>query len=222
MAKQRRSRSRPPARKNTTPARSTKIGRATKSAGARPGVASPAKRTTYLEAVAVYQQGLQALQRHDYGAAARLFNSVLDQYPEEKELHERVRLYLKVCERQLGPVDATPKTVEERVYAATVAINKGAYDEAIRQLERVESDDPSNDHAQYMLAVAHTLKGKLGQAFPHLERAVGLNPENRALARRDQDLAALWEDEACRAVLQAPASPRRDRRMPARARSGTR
>ena len=222
MAKQRRSRSRPSARKNAPPSRPQKVGQATKRVAARPDVPVPAKRTTYLEAVAVYQQGLQALQRHDYGAAARLLNTVLDQYPEEKELHERVRLSLKVCERQLGPVDATPKTVEERVYAATVAINKGAYDEGIRQLERVESDDPDNDHAQYMLAVAHTLRGNLGQALPHLERAVGLNPENRSLARRDQDLASLWDDEAFRAVLHSPPTTRRDRRMPARSRSTSR
>lgn len=222
MAKKRRSRSRPSARKNAAPSRSPRIGQATKRIAAQPDVPLPAKRTTYLEAVAVYQQGLQALQRHDYGAAARLFTTVLDQYPEEKELHERVRLYLKICERQLGPVDATPKTLEERVYAATVAINKGAFDEGIRQLERVESDDPDNDHAQYMLAVAHTLRGNLGKALPHLERAVGLNPENRALARRDQDLAPLWDDEAFRAVLHSPPQPRRDRRVPSRSRSTAR
>jgi tetratricopeptide (TPR) repeat protein len=176
-----------------------------------------------VEAVGVYQQGLEALQRHDYSNAARLFNSVLDQYPEEKELHERVRLYLKICERQLGPADSTPRTIEERVYAATVAINKGAYDEALAQLARAERDDPGNDHAQYMLAVVHTLRGKVAEAIAHLQRAIALNSENRALARRDQDLAPLWEQDAFRSIFQTqiPTAPRRDRRVSARPRNSS-
>src|SRR5262249_16200722 len=55
---------------------------------------APQRRSTYFEAVALYERGLEALQRHDYSGAASLFESVLRQYPEEKELHERVRLYL--------------------------------------------------------------------------------------------------------------------------------
>src|SRR6267378_1976319 len=51
-------------------------------------------RPTYVEAVAIYEKGIEALQRHDYNHALELLQSVLRQYPEEKELHERVRLYL--------------------------------------------------------------------------------------------------------------------------------
>src|SRR5438128_928981 len=56
-------------------------------------------RPTYVEAVAIYEKGIEALQRHDYNHALELLQSVLRQYPEEKELHERVRLYLNICER---------------------------------------------------------------------------------------------------------------------------
>src|ERR1700682_6322515 len=60
----------------------------------------PQRRATYYEALALYERGLATLQRHDYGGAATLFESVLRQYPDEKELHERVRLYLSICRRQ--------------------------------------------------------------------------------------------------------------------------
>src|SRR5919198_1453422 len=89
---------------------------------------SPQRRSTYFEAVALYERGLEALQRHDYQAAANLFESVLRQYPEEKELHERVRLYLNICQRQATPREASPQTLDERLYAATLAINGGLYD----------------------------------------------------------------------------------------------
>src|SRR3954468_21463732 len=59
------------------------------------------RRSTYIEAVALYEQGLEKLQSHDYHGAAALFESVLVQYSEEKDLHERVKLYLNVCQRQI-------------------------------------------------------------------------------------------------------------------------
>src|ERR1700722_19241442 len=144
---------------------------------------APQRRSTYIEAVALYERGLDQLQRHDYKSAIELFQSVLRQYPEEKELHERVRLYLNICQRQATRQDPSPQTIGERLFASTIAVNGGNYDEAISQLRLVRDEDPDNDHALYMLAVAHAQRGEHAEAIAHLERAIAMNPENRALAR---------------------------------------
>jgi tetratricopeptide (TPR) repeat protein len=177
---------------------------------------TPQRRTTYFEAVAVYERGVEALQRHDYAAAQQLLESVLRQYPEEKELHERVRLYLNICARQAAPRQSAPQTIEERLYASTLAINGGRYDEAIAHLRLVRDEDPDNDHALYMLAVAHAQRGEFAEAVAHLERAIALNLENRGLARTDPDLEPLREDEAFRSALEAPAGSRDRGRRPIR------
>jgi tetratricopeptide (TPR) repeat protein len=167
----------------------------------------PQRRTTYFEAVAVYERGVEALQRHEYQQAMDLLQSVLRLYPEEKELHERVRLYLNICERQARTHQAAaPQTVDERLFAATLAINGGQYDQAIAHLRLVRDEDPDNDHALYMLAVAHAQRDEHAEAVAHLERAIALNPENRALARNDPDMEPLHDDEAFRAALEAPPS----------------
>jgi tetratricopeptide (TPR) repeat protein len=176
----------------------------------------PARRTTYVEAVGLYERGLAALQAHDYGKAIALLQSVLTRFPEEKELHERVRLYLNICERQATRREVVPRTIEERLYAATLAVNGGRYDEALAHLRLVRDEDPDNDHALYMLAVAHAQRGDHAEAVAHLERSIALNPENRALARRDADLDPLTDDEAFQAVLDAASGARRS----ARSRSG--
>jgi tetratricopeptide (TPR) repeat protein len=162
----------------------------------------PPRRSTYVEAVAVYEQGVEALQKHDFARAEQLLESVLVRYPEEKELHERVRLYLNICRRQATPKEPLPQTVDERLYAATLSINGGRYDEAIAHLRLVRDEDPDNDYALYMLAVAHAQRGEHAEALAHLERAITLNPENRALARRDPDLEMLREDESFQATLE--------------------
>lgn len=160
------------------------------------------KRSTYVEAVALYEQGLEALQRHDYNQALELLESVLTSYPEERELHERVRLYINVCRRHAQPQEATPRTLQERLYASTLALNGGRYDEAISHLRLVRDEDPDNDHALYMLAVAHAQRGEIAASIAHLERAIALNSENRALARRDPDLQPLHDDEAFQAAVE--------------------
>ena len=86
---------------------------------------APARKPTYHEAVALYERGLQAFQRRDFAAAANALRSVIEQYPDERELLERARLYLKVCERELEPKEPVPRTADEWVYAATVALNAG-------------------------------------------------------------------------------------------------
>ncbi len=167
---------------------------------------SPPRRSTYFEAVAVYERALAALQRHDYHEATTLLESVLKQYPDEKELHERVRLYLNICQRQAAPREAHPQTIEERLFASTLALNGGRYDEAIQHLRLVRDEDPDNDHALYMLAVAHAQRGEHAEAIAHLERAIALNLENRTLARTDPDLDPLRDDEAFLSALDTPSS----------------
>ena len=214
-----------PSKPPKTPAPSSQAGsgRSGSPAGAvpqaaQPGPQPPQRRTTYVEAVALYERGLEALQRHEFSGAAALFESVLRQYPEEKELHERVRLYLNICQRQATPKEASPKTQEERLYAATLAINGGRYDQALANLRLVRDEDPDNDHALYMLAVAHAQRGEPAEAIAHLERAIALNPENRALAKSDPDLEPLRGDDAFRTALDTPAASRGDRRRPFRSR----
>jgi tetratricopeptide (TPR) repeat protein len=180
------------------------------------------RRSTYVEAVGVYERGLEALQRHDYRAATELFETVLRQYPEEKELHERVRLYLNICQRQTSRVEPAPQTIEERLFASTIAINGGRYDEALSQLHLVRDEDPDNDHALYMLAVAHAQRGDLVEAVAHLLRAIAVNPENRSLAKHDPDLEPLRADETFRSAVDAARLSRGDRRRPLRTRNGDR
>jgi tetratricopeptide (TPR) repeat protein len=177
-------------------------------------VQRPPQRATYIEAVGLYERGMRALQGHDFRGAAQIFESVLQMYPEEKELHERVRQYLSICERQIAPKEAAPQTAEERLYAATLAINGGRYDQALANLRLVRDEEPDNDHALYMLAVAHAQRGEPAEAIAHLERAIALNPENRSLAKTDPDLEPLRADEAFRLALETPSIPRIDRRPP--------
>ncbi len=176
--------------------------------------APPPRKPGFYEAVAIYERGVQALQRHDYDGAAGFFRTILDRYPEERELLERARLYLRVCERETARQPAGPKTAAERVYAATVALNSGDHSGALDHLQRAIGEDPESDHAHYMMAVALGARGRTEEALDHLRRAIGLNPDNRGLAREDPDLGSIRTHQSFGAALNTPALP--NRRRPAR------
>jgi tetratricopeptide (TPR) repeat protein len=159
----------------------------------------------------MYESGVRALQRHDYQGAATQFRTIMERYPEERELQERSHLYLRVCERETARRPATPQTPQERVYAATVALNAGDTASALDHLSRALSDSPDSDHAHYIMSVALASKGDSTQALDHLRRAITLNPENRALARQDPDLEPLRAADEFRDLTDAHAGSNRGR-----------
>jgi tetratricopeptide (TPR) repeat protein len=169
------------------------------------------RKPAYYEAIALYERGVQALQRHNYPGAAEHFRMVLERYPDERELVERARLYLRVCERETSRQPATPTTPEERVYAATVSLNSGDHSAALDHLNRALDDNPESDHAHYIMAVALSMRGRPETALDHLRQAIALNPENRSLARQDPDLDPLREHDNFRSVLDTPSDSSRRR-----------
>lgn len=216
MAKQRRTKPRPGVRsKPAVVARTSASRPGPKVTPAAAPVVKPPVPASYLEAVALYEQGVAALQEHDYPRASSVLRSVLSRYPGEKELHERVRLYVNVCERHMAPRALSPSTPEERVFAATLAFNAGNYDEALEHLRTASEESPDHDHVLYMLATVLALRDEYDDAVPHLLRAIDLNPENRAMARHDPDLEPLRHYESVRAALESVAPPKTDRRKAA-------
>lgn len=220
MAKQRRAAARPTRKKPASAPSSRVVGGAPQSRVGHPAPPPPPKkRSTFPDAVQAYERGLQALQQRRFNEAVEAFQTVLDRFPEEKELHERARLYLNVCLRQMKPPDPTPQNADERVYAATLAINDGRYDDGVAQLDAVLREYPDHDYARYMVGVAEALRGNAAAATSHLRRSFELNGENLVQARRDPDLERLRQDEGFRQLLDSLAPVRRERRPAGRSRS---
>ena len=199
MAKQRR----PPARRAASKPTSrrkrpaTKLAVARKSSAGRKRTAAPVVkiREAYARAIKLYEKGLKALQRRNFQTAKTAFQQLLDQYPEEKELHDRAKLYLNVCAREAGPKAKPPKTTAERLLAATVALNRHDVDEALSLLRKAAKTYPDDDHVHYMLAVTHALREDAEAAATHLNKAIELNPDNQLQAKQEPDFDRIRESK---------------------------
>ena len=173
--------------------------------------APPPRKPGYYEAISIYETGVRALQRHDFEKAAEQFRQIIQRYPEERELHERSVLYLRVCERETARRPVSPQTPQERVYAATMALNAGDAAAALDHLERALTDAPDSDHAHYIMAVTLASQGQSTKALNHLKRSIELNPDNRALARQDPDLEDVRDLDGFRDVIDLPVTSSRQR-----------
>ncbi len=176
----------------------------------------PPRKPAFYEALTLYETGVRALQRHDFSAGATSFREVVQRYPNEREVVERARLYLQVCERETSRRPAGPQTPTEWVYAATVALNAGDPETALSHLRRALELDPDSDHAHYIMSVALAEHGDAADALDHLRQAIAINPENRSTARQDPDFGALRELAAFREAIGTPTSPNRRRPRPRR------
>jgi len=199
---------RPPAKKQkakATPARRAKPAAAKVAVHARVAVqkevprAEPppppppvVRKPAFYEALAIYETGVRGMQRHDFASAAVHLRDVIQKYPEERELGERARLFLQVCERETARrPPPPPQTASESVYAATLALNAGNAVAALEHLKKALEQAPNSDHAHYIMAVALSERGELDRAMVHLRQAIALNPDNRSTALQDPDLNTL-------------------------------
>lgn len=133
-----------------------------------------------------YDRGVAALQRRKLDEAERHFADLIQKYPEEKELVDRARVYLAVCERQKLAARSTLSEPEDFYYAAVLEKNRGNVEEAIEHLKRAARKN-GGGKVDFLLACCYAQRGEPGSALEYLRRAIGEDQRNRILARHDRD-----------------------------------
>jgi tetratricopeptide (TPR) repeat protein len=172
-------------------------------------------------AVALFERGMSAIQRHVYAEAVQIFETLVQDFPTERTLLDRARVYLDLCDRELRrrPSSAeTPLSSEERLTSATLALNNGDHAQAERLARLVLSCDPKADLALYLLAVIEARRGNGDAALSHLQRAMEINPDSRAQARHDEDFQLLREVEAFHTLTEPQPAPSSSPKRPPRGR----
>ena len=146
----------------------------------------------YQKALEGFEKAVKALYKGDPAKAKDQLVRLQEDYPNEKELMDRVRSYLVVCDQRLSP-QRRPKNVEEMVNAGVMALNDGDHGQAIKQLTKALELEPKSAHVQYCLAAAHALSGDAASTAKLLKQAIGSDPTARVHARVDDDFSRVWD-----------------------------
>lgn len=157
-----------------------------------PTKGAPAK-TRSNPALDAFERAMKALSRKDFSRARDLFDGLLEGYPDERDLLERVRAYRTVCDRALGKRPPKPKTFDELVSHGVYHHNRGEYAEALRFLHQAAEIHPRNEGLLYCLAASAARAGDAPAAIKALRGAISANASNRTQARTDADFDSLRE-----------------------------
>ena len=150
-----------------------------------------------------YEKGAAALQKKKFDEAEKHFRAVIDGFGDEKELADRARLYLAVCEKRKKPSRPAAGESDDAYYAALFEKNRMNFSGAIEHLKKTKKSD--DGRAAYLLACCYAKTGEVDKAVEALERAVAEDESNRAQARRDPDFETLRETPAFEKLTAATA-----------------
>jgi tetratricopeptide (TPR) repeat protein len=163
--------------------------------------AAVAKRTS--PALDAFEKAVKALGRKDFDRAGVLFDSLIEGYPDEKDLVERARSYKAICDRALEKRPARPKSFEDLLNHGVYLHNRGEYADALKAFQQAAELHPKNEHVLYCLAAAQARTGDTAGALKALRSAIHANPASRAQARSDSDFDPIREDSDFVALVHA-------------------
>ena len=146
----------------------------------------------------IYAEGVDLLNARKYSQAASRFSKAME--GPDVALKHSATVYLRICQLRMQS-EPEPKTVEDRYNAAVAFINDRRLEVADRLLRLALKQEPTGAHLHFALGVAATLSGDISGAISSIGRAIELDPQNRILALRDSDLAALRSNPAAASLF---------------------
>jgi tetratricopeptide (TPR) repeat protein len=161
-----------------------------------------AKKDEYQKALAAYAEAIKEFRREKYEKAADMLRAFADKHPVEKELVDRARIYISICEAKLKgkgePVSL--KTAEDHYQFGIYKMNAGDYEEAMKLFEKSAKLDPESGKVSYAMADLCCLTGQTEDCLEHLKRAVQIDKSFRVLAQNEPDFEPLWEDKKFKVI----------------------
>ena len=141
--------------------------------------------------------------KQNYRKAYELFEKVVGS--PARELAERARVHLALCEQKLGRPAPTPKTAGEYYDLGVTELNARHLELAIEYLSKADKSAPNREHIKYALAAAHAVQRNTDVAIEHLKVAIALRPGNRFQVRFDDDFQPLASDPRFKRLIHAEA-----------------
>jgi tetratricopeptide (TPR) repeat protein len=155
---------------------------------------------SYNKAVEAFEKAVRSLYKGEHEKAKEQFQYVMQTFPEESDLTDRLQTYIAVCELKLAP-QRRPKSTEEMVTQGVMLLNEGDTPQAIKVLTKALEADPSSSHIEYCLAAAHARAGEAVESARHLKQAIAGDPTSRFHAQTDDDFAPVKNRSEIAALL---------------------
>jgi tetratricopeptide (TPR) repeat protein len=156
--------------------------------------ATPRYSESYERALKAYAGGIALIQKRDFSGASEVFASIITNFSDEREISDRARHYVSICQEKLHPKTPSPASVEDHFHLGVFYLNRADWEKALKEFEKALAKDPKSDMVHYGIASAHALSGDKGRAVGALQESIRLNEKNRIYAQNDPDFDRIRDE----------------------------
>jgi tetratricopeptide (TPR) repeat protein len=159
-----------------------------------------AKKDIYEKALSAYTQAVKTFRKGDCAKAKEYFEAIVENYPSEKEMVDRTKIYLAICENRQKKETVPLKTFDDYFLNAVYKLNQEEFAEAIKLLEKARAKEPKEAKAVYLMALAYCQMEDMEKCLERLKEAVHLDKFFGILARNELNFEPLWEDKKFKVI----------------------
>ena len=153
------------------------------------------RKDAYMKALSAYGDAMKEFHKGKLDKAGELLKAFLEKHDTEKELVDRAKLYLQITQEKGKKETITLNTFDDYIFYSVYKINSGAYEEALRFLEKALEMKGDEGRVFYLMADAYVLMGKTDEAMECLKKAFQKDRFYRILAQNEVDFMPLWDDK---------------------------
>ncbi|MGD8535621.1 MAG: tetratricopeptide repeat protein [Candidatus Aminicenantes bacterium] len=153
------------------------------------------KKDDYEKALSAFNQAVKVFHKREFGRAKELLKAFTDNFPSEKELVDRAKIYFKICESASQKEKPPLKTFDDYYQYSIFLLNQGNHEEALKLLEKAREMKPKEGKIPYLMADVYCLQGDIEKCLEHLRKAIQIDKFFSTLAQNESDFEPLWEDK---------------------------
>lgn len=154
-----------------------------------------AKIDSFEKTLSSYSQAVKAFRRGDCSKTKQYFEAFIEKYPLEKELIDRAKIYMKICEDKGKKDDFALKDFNDYYEMGVYNLNKGAYEEAIKLFNKALEKDSDEGKIFYLIGKAHFLMGDKDKFLDNLKSAIQVDKSFKIFAQNDMDIDDIKNDK---------------------------
>ena len=154
-----------------------------------------AKKNAYDLALTAYNQAMKAFHKADFPKAVERLQAFLEKHSSEKELVDRVKIYLSICEKRLKKEKIILKSFEDYYQFGVYKLNRNEFPEALKAFEKAHEIQPKEGKILYLIANVYHKMEQDDECLEFLKSAVKADKYFGILARNEIDFEDLHEDK---------------------------
>lgn len=143
---------------------------------------------SYEKTLSAYGQAVKAFRRGECKKATDYFAVFIEKHPAEKELVDRAKIYMKICEDKAKKDVIALKDFDDYYEMGVYRMNQGAYEEALKLLHKALEIDSGEGKIIYLIGKVHYLMGDKDKFLDNLKSAIQVDKTFKVFAQNDLDI----------------------------------